>query len=68
MIIFPLIILYLIKEYCNTFFFSFIGVRFPVDEGDFFLLHTVQTGSEAHPSSYIMGSGNVFPGGNAAWA
>jgi hypothetical protein len=28
------------------------GVRFPTGAGDFSLLHTVQTGSGAHPASY----------------
>jgi hypothetical protein len=32
----------------------------------FFLRHRVQTGSEAHPDSYPMGTGGSFPGGKAA--
>jgi hypothetical protein len=67
MIIFPLIILYLMKEYCNLFF-SFIGFRIPAGGKYIFLLHSDQTGSEAHPASYTKGSGNPFPGGKAAWA
>jgi hypothetical protein len=38
------------------------GVRFPIGESSFFLLHSVQTGSEAHPASYPMGSEGSFPG------
>jgi hypothetical protein len=34
----------------------------------FSLLHSVQTGSEAHPASYPMGTGGSFPGGKAAAA
>jgi hypothetical protein len=37
-----------------------IGVRVPVWER-FFLLHVVQTGSEAHPASYPMGTGGLSP-------
>jgi hypothetical protein len=29
-------------------------VRFPVGAGDFSLLHSIKTGSEAHPASYSM--------------
>jgi hypothetical protein len=32
------------------------------------LLHVVQTGSGAHPASYLMGTGGSFPGGKAAGA
>jgi hypothetical protein len=32
------------------------------------VLHVVQTGSGAHPSSYQMGTGECFPGGKAAGA
>jgi hypothetical protein len=32
------------------------------------LLHSVQTGSGAHPASYQMGTGDSFPGGKAAEA
>jgi hypothetical protein len=35
-------------------------------EQDFSLLHTVQTGSGAHPASYPMGTGGVFSWGKAA--
>jgi hypothetical protein len=33
---------------------------------DFPSLHSVQTGSEVHPVSYKMGTGDSFPGGKAA--
>jgi hypothetical protein len=36
-----------------------VGVRFSS-------LHVVQTGSEAHPASYSMGTGGSFPGRKAA--
>jgi hypothetical protein len=39
------------------------GVRFPA--GDFFLLHSVQTGSGTRRASYVMGTGGSFPGGKA---
>jgi hypothetical protein len=42
------------------------GVRFPTGERDFSLLHSVQTGSGAHPASYPMGTGGYFPEGKAA--
>jgi hypothetical protein len=35
-------------------------VQFPALQ-DFFLLHSVQTGSGAHPASYPMGTGGSFP-------
>jgi hypothetical protein len=34
--------------------------RFP-EVQDFSLLHGVQTGTEAHPASYPMGTGELFP-------
>jgi hypothetical protein len=37
------------------------GIRFPARERDVSPLHTVQTDSEAHPVSYPMGSGGLFP-------
>jgi hypothetical protein len=43
-------------------------VRFPAKAGNFSLHHRVQTGSEAHPASYLMGNRGSFPGGKAAWA
>jgi hypothetical protein len=43
-----------------------IGVRFPASARDFSLLHSVQTGSGAHPASYTMGTRGCFPGGKAA--
>jgi hypothetical protein len=36
-------------------------VRFPTGSKDFSLLHRVQTGSGAHPASYVMGTGGSFP-------
>jgi hypothetical protein len=33
------------------------GVRFPAGVRDIYLLHSVQTSSETHPSSYPMGTG-----------
>jgi hypothetical protein len=44
-----------------------VGVRVPIGS-EFLLLHVVQTGSEAHPTSYPMGTGGSFPGGKAAGA
>jgi hypothetical protein len=32
------------------------------------ILHVIQTGSEAHPTSYPMGTGDFFPGGKVAGA
>jgi hypothetical protein len=34
----------------------------------FSLLHVVQTGSGAHPTSYLVGTGDSFPGSKAAEA
>jgi hypothetical protein len=42
-----------------------IGVRVPV-ASSFSLLHVVQIGSGAHPTSYPMGTGGSFPGSKAA--
>jgi hypothetical protein len=39
------------------------GVRVPAAAGNFSLHHRVQTGSEAHPASYPMGTRGSFPGG-----
>jgi hypothetical protein len=36
--------------------------RFPAGSGNFSLHHRVQTGSEAHPASYRMGTGGSFRG------
>jgi hypothetical protein len=36
------------------------GVRLPAGSRDFFLLHSVQTGSGAHPASYPMGTRGCF--------
>jgi hypothetical protein len=46
------------------------GVHFPVRavKGYFSLHHRVQTGSEAHPTSYSPGIGVCCPGGKAAGA
>jgi hypothetical protein len=41
------------------------GVRFPAEAINY-LLHSVQTGSEAHPASYTMGIGGSFSGCKAA--
>jgi hypothetical protein len=38
------------------------SVRFPAEAGNFSLHHSVQTGSEAHPASYPMGTTGSFPG------
>jgi hypothetical protein len=45
-----------------------IGVRIPVEVGNFSLRHSVQTGSGAHSACYPMGTGGSFPGGKAAGA
>jgi hypothetical protein len=37
-----------------------------VHKGSFSLLHRVQTGSGAHPASYLMGTWNSFPGYKAS--
>jgi hypothetical protein len=42
------------------------GVRVPAGTGNFSLHHRVQTGSEAHPASYSMGTRGSFPGRRAA--
>jgi len=38
------------------------GVPIPVWAKDFSLLHTLQTGSGAHPTSYSMGTGILSQG------
>jgi hypothetical protein len=38
------------------------GVRFPAEARDFSLLHSVQTGYEADPTVYPMGTEGSFPG------
>jgi hypothetical protein len=45
-------------------------VRFPAEAGNFSLHHRVQNGSGACPASYLMGTGDSFPGGKAtgAWS
>jgi hypothetical protein len=42
------------------------GVRFLVGKRDFSLQHSVQIGSWAHTTSYLMGTVGSFPGSNAA--
>jgi hypothetical protein len=42
-----------------------IEVRSPTEAEDFSSSPCVQTGSEAHPASYPMGTGGHFPGGKA---
>jgi hypothetical protein len=37
------------------------GVQFPAEARDLFLLHSVQTGSGAHPASYPMSTKSCFP-------
>jgi hypothetical protein len=37
-----------------------VGVRVPMSQFSFF--HDIQTGSGAHPVSYLMSTGNFFPG------
>jgi hypothetical protein len=44
------------------------GVRFSVGARDFSLLHSVETASGAHPASYLMGTGGLFPWDKAAGA
>jgi hypothetical protein len=41
-------------------------VRFPAWEGDFSLLYSVETGSEARPNSCTIGTAGSFPWGKAA--
>jgi hypothetical protein len=45
-----------------------VGVRVPVGETDFSLLHDVQTRSGAQPGDYTTGTGEYFPGDKAAGA
>jgi hypothetical protein len=44
------------------------GIPFPAGAGNFSLHHSVQTGSGAHPASYLMCTGGCFPGSKAAGA
>jgi hypothetical protein len=44
------------------------SVRFPMGTGNFSLHHRVQNGSEAHPTSYPVGTRVSFPGGKATGA
>jgi hypothetical protein len=41
------------------------GVRSPAEAKNFSSSLCVQTSSEAHPTSYPVGTGGPFPGGNA---
>jgi hypothetical protein len=41
-----------------------IRVWFPAMQD--FSLHSIQTGSGAHPASYLMATGGSYPGGKAA--
>jgi hypothetical protein len=41
------------------------GVRSPPEAEDFFSSLCVQTSFEAHPASYTVGNGGLFPGGKA---
>jgi hypothetical protein len=45
---------------------GWLGVWVPAGAGNFSLHHCVQTGSEAHPASYLMGTRGSFPG--VKWA
>jgi hypothetical protein len=45
-----------------------IGLQFPAEASDFYVLHSVKTGSGTHPASYPMGIGGSFTGGKAARA
>jgi hypothetical protein len=54
---------------CGRFFrIKDLRVRFPAGDGNFYLHHRVQNGSEAHPASYPMGTRGFFPEGKAAGA
>jgi hypothetical protein len=44
------------------------GVRIPAGAGNFSLHRHIQTGSGAHPASYLMGIKGSFPGGRVAGA
>jgi hypothetical protein len=63
--------IYQMKERPNSFREmdeQMIGVRFPAGAGNFYLHHSVQNGSGAHPASYPMSTRGSFPGGKAAGA
>jgi hypothetical protein len=45
-----------------------VSARFPVGVTDISRLRNDKTGSGAHPASYEIGGGGVFPGGKAAKA
>jgi hypothetical protein len=44
------------------------GIQFLAGARDIFLLHSVQTGSGAHPDSCTVGTRGSFSGNKAAWA
>jgi hypothetical protein len=50
--------------YCLTMGWT-IGVWSSTGTQDFSSSSCIQTGSEAHPASYPMGTGGPFPGGKA---
>jgi hypothetical protein len=45
-----------------------LGARLSAEAENFSFFHRVQTGSEARPASYPMGTGGSFPGSKAAGA
>jgi hypothetical protein len=49
-----------LSRYIDGFTGWTAGVQFSAEGGDFSLLHSVQTGSGAHPVSYQMGTGGSF--------
>jgi hypothetical protein len=52
--------------YCAGLRAGLSGVRVPVEVWNSSIHHRVQTGSEAHPASYEMGTSDSFPGVKAA--
>jgi hypothetical protein len=42
--------------------YSVCGVRVPAGAGNFSLHHCIQTGSGAHPGSYLRSTRGSFPG------
>jgi len=42
-------------------------IQFPAGPGEFALLHNVQNGSGAHPTSYSLGTRGTFHMCKAAW-
>jgi hypothetical protein len=45
-----------------------LGARFPAETRDFSVLHSIQTDSEHHLASYLIGTRGSFPGGKVAKA